>query len=211
MSTPATCGRRSLLILVDARAKNAPCKFALSDHELGPLIKLQADLLESTKYTMGVINDQYRMIKEWDSGEAAAQAMATGDVAHPDHGLHILALQAGMYRFLKDCMLGIISEKFEALLRGSLQADTTGEVLVIIPHQCPYTVGYSSLEAIVRESQYRAPTLRYIDRLEALVSACKSEAEDHIWMLREYPSYFAETVNEHKEHRPELLSGVRCG
>jgi hypothetical protein len=204
----------SLLILLDARAKNAPYKFALSDLGLAPLIKLRPSLLESTRYTIGIMNKEYGMIKKWRSEEAAAQAMADGDAVHPVHGLHILALQTYMYGFLKECIMGIITDKLEELNKVSSGFDMTREGPVLVPHECRRccrTEGFSSLQDIIRDSQYRAPTLRDIDRLEALVSACKTEAEDHIWMLREDPGYFAEVVNEHKEHRPELLTGSSCG
>lgn len=201
----------SLLILLDARAKNAPYKFALSDHELAPLIKLRPDLLESTKYTMGVINDEYGMIKEWDTEEAAAHAIFRGDAVHPVHCLHILALQAGMYSFLKVCIQKIIPDKIDVIIKGPLEIDTICDGPVLVPAQSPNEASYSLLEAIVRESHYRVPTLSDIDRLQALVFACKYEAEDHIWMLHEDPGYFAEIVTENKEHRPELLPGVCCG
>ena len=48
-------------------------------------------------------------------------------------------------------------------------------------------------------------------RLCALTSACKNSTEDRIWMLREDPSYYAETGLELMEYRPELLKGLRCG
>lgn len=70
---------------------------------------------------------------------------------------------------------------------------------------------YNSLDAIVRDAQYRVPMLTDLGRLCALTSACKDAAEDHIWILREDPSFFAETVLEYREHRPELLKGLRCG
>lgn len=201
----------SLLILLDARAKNPPYTFALSDHELAPLMKLRADLLECTKYTLGVINEEYGMIKEWESEEDAAQAIAFGIAVHPIPGLHTLALQADIYHFLKMCIRGIIPDKMESIQQGSLKIDITRGGPVLIPAQCPQDANYSSLETIVRESQYRAPTLKDADRLVALVSACQSEAEDRIWMLREDPGYFTETVIENREHRPELLPGIHCG
>jgi hypothetical protein len=43
------------------------------------------------------------------------------------------------------------------------------------------------------------------------VSARRGEAEDHIWLLREDPGYFAEVVAEAKDHQPELLPGATYG
>lgn len=201
----------SLLILLDARAKFAPYRFALSDYQLAPLIKLRSDLLEPSEFTMGIINAGYGVMTKWESEDAAAQAILAGDAVHPVQGLHILSLQFGMYDFLKECIYLIVPENVEEFIQGTLKANTTGKAPVLVPVQSSHSTGYSSLEAIVRDSQYRAPTLKDIDRLQALVLGCKKEAEDHVWLLREDPGYFTETVNEHKEHRPELLPGFRCG
>jgi hypothetical protein len=70
---------------------------------------------------------------------------------------------------------------------------------------------FTSLSAIVREACYEVPTLADLGRLEALVSACRDAAEDHIWMLREDPGYFRDSAIQHKEHRAELLLGDQCG
>ncbi|KAF3050907.1 hypothetical protein E8E11_003149 [Didymella keratinophila] len=163
---------------------------------------------------MGIMNKEYGMIQKWKSEEAAAQAMANSDAVHPVHSMHILALQAYMYGFLKECIMGIITDKLDELNKISLDFDMTCEGPMLVPHECRHychTAGFSSLQDIIRESQYRALTLRDTDRLEALISACKSVAEDHVWMLREDPGYFTEVVNEQKEHRPELPTGSSCG
>ncbi|KAJ4314722.1 hypothetical protein N0V94_006327 [Neodidymelliopsis sp. IMI 364377] len=114
----------SLLILLDARAKNPPHKFALSDHELAPLIKLRPNLLEKTMYTMRVSNNEYGMIKEWDSQEIAAKAIAKGYAIHPVHGMHTLALQAGMYRFLGICIGEIIADKIDLVRPNPLKNES---------------------------------------------------------------------------------------
>ena len=88
-----------------------------------------------------------------------------------------------MYGFLKECIVAIITDKLVELNKISLDFDMTREGPVLVPHECRHcyhTAGFSSLQDIIQESQYRAPTLRDVGRLEALVLACKSEAEDHI-------------------------------
>jgi hypothetical protein len=61
---------------------------------------------------------------------------------------------------------------------------------------------FISLSAIVWEACYQVPTLAGLRRLEALVSACKDAAKDHIWMLREDPEYFRDSIMEFKDNRP---------
>jgi hypothetical protein len=49
---------------------------------------------------------------------------------------------------------------------------------------------------VIREAPYRVTALLDIGSLRALVLAHRNEAEDHIWLLREDPGYFAEVVFE---------------
>ena len=55
------------------------------------------------------------------------------------------------------------------------------------------------------ETPYRLPARLDLDRIEALLQAKVSAAEDHVWALREDPSYFAEQLGKIKEHRQEMI------
>ena len=44
-----------------------------------------------------------------------------------------------------------------------------------------------------------------LDRLKTLVAGRRASADDHLWLLREDPGYFAETLQEWKEHDVEML------
>lgn len=68
--------------------------------------------------------------------------------------------------------------------------------------------GFASLAVMAAEAPYRLPSSLDLARLESLLSAKMSAAADHIWALREGPSYFAETVLEYREHRQELLPDI---
>lgn len=52
---------------------------------------------------------------------------------------------------------------------------------------------------------YRLPAHLDLDRIEALLRASVSAAEDHVWALREDPSYFTEQLGEVKEHCQEMI------
>jgi hypothetical protein len=67
---------------------------------------------------------------------------------------------------------------------------------------------YQSVAAVAAEAPYRVPAHLDLQRLQSLISARRSAAEDHIWALREDPSYFAEVVNDVGEHRQEILLDV---
>lgn len=59
------------------------------------------------------------------------------------------------------------------------------------------------------EGPYRLPAHLDLGRIESLLRAKVSEAEEHLWALREDPGYFAEHLAELKDHRQEMLKDVR--
>ncbi|KAF9271414.1 hypothetical protein BGZ68_003676, partial [Mortierella alpina] len=56
---------------------------------------------------------------------------------------------------------------------------------------------------------YRLPAHLDLTHLQDIVAAKRSAMEDHIWSLREDPSYFAETMLDMKDHRQEPLPDTR--
>lgn len=61
---------------------------------------------------------------------------------------------------------------------------------------------------MMAEAPYRVPAQLDLERIEALPSARKLAAQDHLWALREDPGYFSDTLPEIAEHRPEMLKGA---
>jgi hypothetical protein len=210
-----------LLILLDARGRNAPYKFAYSDLELAPLLRLRPSILKPSKFTMSLSNAEYGFVTEWDTEEEAMAIMEKGTAVHPAQGFQVLTMQGNMHRFLLQCIRAILPDKKEELdaltvpmgLMHLLNASEkmTESTSGLSPLLSPHLSDYSSLDVIAREACYRVPMLSDLGRLQVLVEAGKNAAEDHIWLLREDPGYFAEAMMEKKEHRPELLPGSTCG
>ena len=63
-------------------------------------------------------------------------------------------------------------------------------------------------QLLLRTAPYRVPAQFDISRIEALVNAKLAEAEDHIWSLREDPTYFRDFVLDWSQHQPENLSSI---
>ncbi|KAI9146934.1 hypothetical protein HJFPF1_12963 [Paramyrothecium foliicola] len=55
------------------------------------------------------------------------------------------------------------------------------------------------------KNPYKAPVRLDVGRVETLLRAKAAAAEDHIWQLREDPTYFAETLHEFMKHRQDML------
>jgi hypothetical protein len=252
---------KSLLILLNARARHAPSVFAHSDHELAPLFQLRPALLEATRYTIDLIS-QYGDSVEWATEQAASHSIEKGETVHPLHACHILLIQATVLDFLVKCVRQILHDVLPNLFpehdhfgdehgqahdetgckmedeskvaqnnddekgdsdwadedgeknRVDKENDCRDKEQVFPPEPLPLSdnsASYSSLEIVAREAPYRVPGLLDLGHLKALVSAHRVDAEDHIWMLREDPGYFAEIVTNAKDHRPEVLRGGKCG
>ncbi|POS76791.1 hypothetical protein DHEL01_v204824 [Diaporthe helianthi] len=68
--------------------------------------------------------------------------------------------------------------------------------------------GFYSLATMSAEAPYQVPKHVDFGRIESLLAAQESAAQDHLWTLREDPGYFASTQREMIEHRQELIKDI---
>jgi hypothetical protein len=127
-------------------------------------------------------------------------ALGTRGYAVPHSGLLVLEAQERVLSFLVDCA---------KLLLHNFTEDS----MLLSPHS-PFEstvaaktkTGYSSWATIAAEAPYRRPANLDFDRISSLLAAKHDEAADHLWSLREDPSYFETHILESKEHRRELIT-----
>ena len=119
---------------------------------------------------------------------------------HPGQGIIILEMQQRVMQFLVDCCRGILHDIPEPLLLSDQYPPKPNPTL-----QMETVNGFASLAVMAAEAPYRAPASLDLARLESLLTARMSAAADHIWSLREDPSYFADALSEIKEHRQEMI------
>ncbi|RYC62729.1 hypothetical protein CHU98_g3466 [Xylaria longipes] len=193
---------KTLTLLLNSRGRNHPHIFAASDGEGMHLGKVTMAIvpifLNEYVMTLNGITRQgdYGKLIAWDEHEDAFDWMHTRKQFLPGEGLLILEFQERLLEFLVDCCKTILhdipldqmtSNKFaiqpEPPLKESLDA-----------------TGFSTLSIMAKEAPYRPPTRLDLQKIESLLSARTVRAEDHIWSLREDPSYFAETMLDMKEH-----------
>ncbi|KAG9319932.1 hypothetical protein KVV02_005532 [Mortierella alpina] len=196
-----------LLIFLNSRARNFPSAFAGADHESFRFAttssKVPAAFLN--EYTMLFTGrdtpETYGELYSWDDNDEAADWLFTKRGMHPGYGLQTLEVQERIYDFLVQCCLLIIHD----MTRESLVNDDSP----IIPEPPALTIAeggvVNSLGAIATMTPYRLPARLDLARLQDIVAAKRSAMEDHIWSLREDPSYFADTLLDMKEHRKEIL------
>lgn len=125
-------------------------------------------------------------------------------LARSTEGLLALEIQECIYRFLYNCVKQILH-------------DMPPQSFFLAPHQPEPAMPsglkpneWPSLSNYALEAPYRVPQKLSLDRLKMLVSARRSMAEDHVWMLREDPAYFMDNLREWNEHFDHKLKPVNC-
>jgi hypothetical protein len=108
-------------------------------------------------------------------------------------GLVSLEIQQGVYRFLLACAKLILH-------------DIEPVMFLLAPHQSepempvPRTTDWQNVTTHALEAAYKTPQKLDLERLRMLVGGRRAAAEDHVYSLKEDPSYFIETVREWREH-----------
>ncbi|KAF2867597.1 hypothetical protein BDV95DRAFT_630985 [Massariosphaeria phaeospora] len=197
-----------LLIFLNARGRHQPHEFVHSDPKLTTLGETcgACPPFFLNGYTMvfhgRTSPETYGELLSWDGDEHALELMMSGVGVHPGHGLQALEIQQRIWEFLVNCCKQLLQHvPSETFTSGDVQAKPeplSGEATNI-----------TSLEIVAREAPYRIPAHLDFRRPKALVSAERNSREDHVWALREDPSYFASVMQEYAEHRQEQVLDVR--
>lgn len=203
----------NLLLFLNSRGHNRPDVFAFFDlktQHTGRAIKvIQPAYLHG--HSMLLINqttpETYGTLIPWGADCKGFWPLVNGLMAQPGEGLLALEVQETILKFLLRCS--------QDILRDLLPLPASMETLPA-PLPPPSTIQngaeWSSVAAVVAEAPYRVPVHQLdFERLIALVSAKFSEAEDHIWSLREDPSYFQDYVAQHGDHQHENLRDWKTG
>lgn len=144
----------------------------------------------------------YGKVMAWNDHPDAFEWMTSQKQFIPGEGLMVLETQERILNFLIQCCQQLLQDIPELI----------SEFLPVLPE--PYlkpeseTAGFKSLGVLASEGPYRVPAQLDLQLVESLLSARASAAEDHLWALREDPSYFARVLDEVKDHRQEMLKDL---
>lgn len=201
---------KTLLLLLNSRGRHNPYIFAVADLEAVHLGKVTNAIIpifvsRTTMILHGATSpDEYGSILAWDKHPHARDLIRKGKQFLPEEGFTILETQERLLSFLVNCCHQILhdipkdsmtTEKYPVEPQPQLTKETG-------------TTGYESLAVMMAEAPYRVPAELDLERIEALLSARRSAAEDHLWALREDPGYFSDTIRERADHRLEMLKSV---
>ncbi|OAA72221.1 hypothetical protein ISF_01294 [Cordyceps fumosorosea ARSEF 2679] len=198
---------RLMPLLLNSRGRHPPPAFAAADVEsvhLG-LVSKALDPIFLNEHVMilhgATKAEEYGKLVAWDEHPDAFEWMHTRRQFLPGEGLIILEVQARLMKFLVDCCHEILHE--------IPAADLISDAYPVHPEPPPMTdndaSGFASLAVMAAEAPYRLPERLNLARLESLLEAKMSAVEDHVWALREDPTYFADQFREIKDHRQEML------
>ena len=198
------------LLLLNSRGRNKPdafaqadlnaCRFGLITSALVPVFLNEHVMMFTGRDTP----ETYGELIGWSDHPEAFHWLTSQRGANPGEGLFILEIQERLYKFLVDCCSAVLHDISEEAL-----ADPTVSIAPEPPSVSSNEAGLASLATTAAEAPYRLPANLDLKRLESLVAAKLSAAEDHVWTLREDPGYFTETVLDWKEHRQECLPDMQ--
>ncbi|KAJ2984130.1 hypothetical protein NQ176_g179 [Zarea fungicola] len=197
---------RPLLLLLNSRGRHHPSKFAGADWDAMSFGRV-ANALRPV-FLNGFVMvihpseeaGEYGRLLSWDDHPDAFEWMQTSAQSLPGEALLILEGQEKLLQFLLNVCRDILHDipadsligSFAVQPDPSLESDKSSE-------------GFQRLAVMALEAPYRLPNKIDIDRVEALLRAKRSAAEDHVWSLREDPGYFEQHLRELKEHKAEMI------
>ncbi|KAI9933596.1 hypothetical protein MW887_008069 [Aspergillus wentii] len=197
---------KMLLIYLNSRGRHSPHTFISTDWASMRLGEVTGNLRPAflnehiMMFDGDMTPEKYAKLVHWDEDERAFDWMTTQRGILPGHALLALEIQQGIYRFLLECCYALLVDiPRERLIEGDMPIQPEPPAL------STSETGMNLLTVVAGEAPYRIPGSLNLSRLQGIVAAKRSAAEDHIWSLREDPGYFAEVVLDRKEHRPEIV------
>ncbi|KAF9763319.1 hypothetical protein IL306_003164 [Fusarium sp. DS 682] len=198
---------KPLLLLLNARGRNCPSTFASADWEAMHLgtVSEAISAIFLNRYTM-VLNgassvDEYGVLLSWSENQEAFYWSVNQKQFMPGQGLLILEVQERLMAFLVNCCQKILPDIPEDKMT-SAEYPVQPEPHLKTESE---TNGFESLALMAAEAPYRPPARLDLGRVVSLLAAKASAAEDHLWALREDPSYFAQHLLDLRDHRQETM------
>ncbi|VUC26696.1 unnamed protein product [Clonostachys rosea] len=199
---------RNLLLLLNARARNHPCKFACSDAgNMNSDEYMIQDREQNPRLVLLLDEENYGRIVNGDAVPPPLNELQNAIHFHPVEAHEVLLAQDKMMKFLIACCKEILHDMSpEQLINDQLPAPEA-PTLDIRPDKNRFT----SLCHMVQESPYLVPSGTDLGRIESLLGACVASHEDHVWALREDPGYFRTWWVEELDHSPDDFKGLHKG
>ncbi|KAF2451689.1 hypothetical protein P171DRAFT_347641 [Karstenula rhodostoma CBS 690.94] len=202
------CKTQPLLVFLNARAYDLPWTFAASEQFFSPFGQpracpdhcnayIGAHMLFTKHPSPGV----YGHLE--DNSTIMNNSSEDSIACCPRQGLHLLYVQQHIMAFLVACVREILHDKSEEALLSApiLTEDSRADVIDAVNKGSDHTVFADT----VLLAPYRARSTVDFHRLRAYLAGLFNNAKDHVWALREDPSYMADTITDGWNHLTELI------
>ncbi|KAA8572578.1 hypothetical protein MFRU_003g02330 [Monilinia fructicola] len=202
-----------LPLFLNSRGRNVPHQFAHTDHYamrfgvnmLEVLEPIALDGSEPWKCAVIFTNlDSDYYLEFVESEPRLSEVLASGRGFTPARASLIISAQTVIYDFLLGCCVEILHD-IPSLL-------DTNHDFHIVPEPEPIIATSSQrLDPLfaATEAPYRPPGQMDFQRIEELLEAACTAAQDHVWTLREDPSYIAEIFEGRAAHK-EYYKHPKC-
>jgi hypothetical protein len=200
-------GPRSFLVLLNARARNAPDAFAFSDYQ-NARVGVQTQCIKSVLIDGPV--HKMRIIGHTSPatyGEIYALREGAGPNAgdvDPSVGLVILETQSRILNFVVKCAKSVLHD----IAEDQVLSDAYPKQPALFPLSRENGAETVTIPSLSEEGPYHVPHAMDFEALLTLTEAKRNECEDNMWALREDPGYFAEMALSRAEHRQESVLDV---
>ncbi|KAL8886813.1 MAG: hypothetical protein Q9215_005528 [Flavoplaca cf. flavocitrina] len=179
----------NLLLFLRSRTRNPPGDFVNADANSVHIGHVAQAIMPAylSGYSMLLSGqntpETYGRMLGWDEDDDAFDMMSSGVGLQPGEGLQVMEIQQRTMQFLQKCVEIILQD----LPLGDLNIPKIPE-----PAQDFLQAGSSDWPSLSKD-------------LTHFSCRQKNEAEDHIWSLREDPSYFRAVTLQSSEHRMEKV------
>ncbi|MCJ1280065.1 hypothetical protein MMC21_007890 [Puttea exsequens] len=174
--------KKNLLLLLDSRSRHTPAAFVNSDCLIAQAGKRFVDMFDLPDWAISMKENSYgKMYQILDLKEDMTNPFIF--VAHK--ALLVFEIQQRILTFLVQCCELVLHDmplKAQDLARGlGLAKSGRTDGLDVDLRPC--------IDTVIQEPPRRFTDQFDFDRLEKFLFAKREESEDHIWLLRQDPSY----------------------
>lgn len=206
------CNLEPILLLLNARGRNPPSKFAFADLQPAMCHMKMGNLpppLFLDGWSMSFIEDgplEYGRLVSWEGNADAYERLKKGLDVSPGEGIWLLEIQEQLYKFLVKVCEGILYDiPLDPL--ALTNAPIKPEPPLPTINRRRSTSGGSDTTSRYEEI-YHVPAKFDLRRLQTMIAIKCSEAEDRVRGLREDPAFFATVLQEVSEHHYRYLQYI---
>ncbi|KAF2645206.1 hypothetical protein P280DRAFT_531183 [Massarina eburnea CBS 473.64] len=201
----------TLLIFMEARARNAPWTFVLSESKFSPLsFPPQCFDCKSGKIHMAIRFDKDPFVGTYSAAVKICEEEASKSTIRveddfldlcPRPGIITLRIQQRILQFLVACAREILHDMEDGeLINGPTRKIKPAAIAV--PDQNVIRMSFADTTLL---APYRSRSTIDFERLQSYLAALLNNAKDHLWALREDPAYMADIIKDHDMHSTERI------